>query len=312
MKGHMEKDGFHPHTQSKGVRKSRDQKEKTQGVKIRKRSDFTNDIAFRVEKDKTFGKREIFTEGFSTAVKTLEEENADRIVNQRTGEVLSKEDIETQRMELKKRDRKAIENLTNKDKQILRDWVKQNPNWTSIDDLPNKIFIPLVSSAGDNIDKRVEIQVEAIDFMKSVTPKSKKQMHERKAKETKLPKDVLKIIKEDFATQDVELDHFNPKWNLYEVNIDDGRFFLFPDEESAIAFGRQSIRDTASEYIPEKGNPQRDEYINLSDDELVEKIIDEQSDFGQRSELGAIAQSVAGYDGEFHELSNGWIGFQID
>jgi len=235
----MEKDGFHPHTEyKKGTRKSRDQNAKTQGVKIRKRSDFTDDIAFRVEKDKTFGKREIFTEGFSTAVKTLQEENADRIVNQRTGEVLSKEDLETQRMELKKRDRKA----------------------------------------------RV----------------------------TKLPKDVLKTIKEDFATQDVELDHFNPKWKLYEVNIDDGRFFLFPDEESAIAFGRQSIRDTASEYIPEKGSPQRDEYINLSDDELVEKIIEEQSNFGQRSELGAIAQSVAGYDGEFHELSNGWIGFQID
>ncbi len=36
MKGHMEKDGFHPHTEYKGVRKSRDQKAKTLGVKIRK------------------------------------------------------------------------------------------------------------------------------------------------------------------------------------------------------------------------------------------------------------------------------------
>ncbi len=60
--------------------------------------------------------------------------------------------------------------LTNNDKQILRDWVKQNPNWKSIDDLPNEIFIPLVSSAGDDIDKRVEIQVMAIDFMKSIIP----------------------------------------------------------------------------------------------------------------------------------------------
>jgi len=59
--------------------------------------------------------------------------------------------------------------LTNNDKQILHDWVKQNPNWKSIDDLPNEIFIPLVSSAGDDIDKRVEIQVQAIDFMKSIT-----------------------------------------------------------------------------------------------------------------------------------------------
>ena len=36
MKGHMEKDGFHPHTQSKGVRKSRDQKDKTKGVRMKR------------------------------------------------------------------------------------------------------------------------------------------------------------------------------------------------------------------------------------------------------------------------------------
>ena len=36
MKGHMEKDGFHPHTEYKGVRKSRDQQAKQEGVKIRK------------------------------------------------------------------------------------------------------------------------------------------------------------------------------------------------------------------------------------------------------------------------------------
>jgi len=36
MKGHMQDGKFHPHTQSKGVRKSRDQTAKTQGVKIRK------------------------------------------------------------------------------------------------------------------------------------------------------------------------------------------------------------------------------------------------------------------------------------
>jgi hypothetical protein len=38
MKGHMEKDGFHPHTQNKGVRKSRDQKSKTDGVKIERKA----------------------------------------------------------------------------------------------------------------------------------------------------------------------------------------------------------------------------------------------------------------------------------
>ena len=36
MKGHMEKDGFHPHTQYKGVRKSRDQQAKEQGVRFKK------------------------------------------------------------------------------------------------------------------------------------------------------------------------------------------------------------------------------------------------------------------------------------
>ena len=39
MKGHMEKDGFHPHTEYKGVRKSRDQQAKTEGVIIRKQRD---------------------------------------------------------------------------------------------------------------------------------------------------------------------------------------------------------------------------------------------------------------------------------
>ena len=34
MKGHMENGKFHPHTEYKGVRKSRDQKGMTQGVKI--------------------------------------------------------------------------------------------------------------------------------------------------------------------------------------------------------------------------------------------------------------------------------------
>ncbi len=36
MKGHMENGKFHPHTEYKGVRKSRDQQVKSQGVKIRK------------------------------------------------------------------------------------------------------------------------------------------------------------------------------------------------------------------------------------------------------------------------------------
>ncbi len=36
MKGHMEKDGFHPHTEYKGVRKSRDQTAKLEGVRLKR------------------------------------------------------------------------------------------------------------------------------------------------------------------------------------------------------------------------------------------------------------------------------------
>jgi len=44
MKGHMQDGKFHPHTQSKGVRKSRDQTVKTQGVKIERKKRVTKGI----------------------------------------------------------------------------------------------------------------------------------------------------------------------------------------------------------------------------------------------------------------------------
>ncbi len=48
MKGHMQDGKFHPHTEyKKGTRKSRDQKEKTQGTKIRKQRDTKGQISFR-------------------------------------------------------------------------------------------------------------------------------------------------------------------------------------------------------------------------------------------------------------------------
>ena len=85
-------------------------------------------------------------------------------------------------------------------------------------------------------------------------------------------------------------------------------YYYFPDEESAIAFGRQSIKDTASEYIPETDNK---EWKKLSDDDIVEKVLEEQGNYGLGSNLSAIAKSVASYDGEYHELSDGGIVFQI-
>jgi len=128
----------------------------------------------------------------------------------------------------------------------------------------------------------------------------------------KLPKEVVKGIKEDLNGDDVEITSYNARWKLYEVLVDEDRYYMFPDEDSAIDFGRQSIRDTAFDYVPEEDSENYDEWKDLDKDELVEKIIEEQSDYGQRSELGAVAQSVAGYDGQYHELPNGWIAFQID
>jgi len=58
--------------------------------------------------------------------------------------------------------------LSDTQKSNLRNWVSKNPNWTSIDDLPNDIFDDLVHKAGDNIDKRVSIQMKAIKFMKTL------------------------------------------------------------------------------------------------------------------------------------------------
>jgi len=65
--------------------------------------------------------------------------------------------------------------LTEKQKTILKEWVSKNKDWTTIDDLPNDIFHPLVERAGDDIDQRVEIQVKAIKYMKSLKDDRSKQ-----------------------------------------------------------------------------------------------------------------------------------------
>ena len=137
---------------------------------------------------------------------------------------------------------------------------------------------------------------------------------ERKARDTtkNMPYKIMNAIMQDFNTTRISISSFNPKWNLYEVYTDDGRFYIFPDEESALKFGRQSIRDTATEYIPDEGSESYDEWKGLSQNQLVDKIIEQASDYGQTSELGAIAKSVASYDGQYHTLPDGWIAFRID
>ena len=66
----------------------------------------------------------------------------------------------------------STESLSDDNKDVLRNWVKQNPYWTSIDDLPNEIFVSLMQKFGDDTDKRVEAQSEIINFMKSVSSES--------------------------------------------------------------------------------------------------------------------------------------------
>ena len=70
--------------------------------------------------------------------------------------------------------------LTGSEKVILKDWVYKNPNWKSIDDLPNDIFLPIVKKAGDNTDKRIDIQTQTIKFMKIVTPKKSESKENKK------------------------------------------------------------------------------------------------------------------------------------
>ena len=56
-------------------------------------------------------------------------------------------------------------------KSNLKNWVSKNPDWTTIDDLPRDLFYSLVKDAGGDIDKRVKIQVSAINYMKSLKQK---------------------------------------------------------------------------------------------------------------------------------------------
>jgi len=149
---------------------------------------------------------------------------------------------------------------------------------------------------------------------KSSNPDSKKadELKNKKVPDPKVSKKLKQMFKDSFGEDDIEAFDFNPKWKLTHLFGDDGaEYFHFPNEETAIAFGKQSIKDTAGEYIPEEGNPEREEYLKLSDDEVVEKIIDEQTNHGLESELSGIAKSVAGADGQFTELEDGSIVFQI-
>ena len=273
MKGHMQDGKFHPHIEYKGVRKSRDQQVKTQGIKIRKERIFQDDP-----------------------------------------DAVSKLEVKLARLEKEKAYWKGL-------KSVPRTYQANEP-----DGAKRSFMLPNLNANIRTVRQKIELikgrQEKNIGLERKTTFKNgrkvfyyeevEKKKRDPHIKGKKLPKEVVQGAKDDLGGTDVEVENYNPKWKLYEVYVDSDRYYFFPDEESAIKFGRQSIRDTASEYIPDEGSPNRAEYINLSDDDLVEKIIEEASEYGQRSELGAIAQSVASADGQYHELPDGWIAFQID
>lgn len=149
---------------------------------------------------------------------------------------------------------------------------------------------------------------------KESNPDNKKadELKNKKMQNPVVSKKLKQMFRDQLGEDDIEAFDFNPKWKLLHLFGDDGtEYFHFPDEKSAIAFGRQSIKDTAGEHIPEEGNPEREEYLKLSDDEVVDKVIEEQTNHGLDSELSGIAKSVAGADGQFTELEDGSIVFQI-
>jgi len=159
------------------------------------------------------------------------------------------------------------------------------------------------------------------------TPEAKENQHsiiERKesnkqsldiVEDPKVSKELKKIMKEEVGADDVVAFSYNPKWkltHLYEGGVNGAEYYHFPDEESALEFGRQSIKDTGGDYFPDdKDSPEYKKMDKMSDEGVVDYIIEMQSNYGDRSELGAIAQSVASYDGQYIELSDGSIVFQI-
>ena len=304
MKGHMQDGKFHPHTEyKKGTRKSRDQQVKTQGVKVERKAR-DQEVCVVCDKNKTNIDYSFMRE----------QDLTDEWVCKNCSTKINKREIDNPFVNRKARDQDLVYAESYNRGQNIK-VVGHGNDWMLLVDR--------------NVVGRATTQEEILKMydkantypetgsLQSFDPRSPRSFRERKARDPhikgkKLPKEVVQGAKDDLGGTDVEVENYNPKWKLYEVYVDSDRYYFFPDEESAIKFGRQSIRDTASEYIPDEGSPQRAEYINLSDDDLVEKIIEEQSEYGQLSELGGIAKSVAGADGQYHELPNGWIAFQID
>jgi len=74
----MEKDGFHPHTQSKGVRKSRDQQAKTKGIRLKRTNQATLDSRLLSHH---FGSNDIDAKGDREYVINFSDRGYDLITN---------------------------------------------------------------------------------------------------------------------------------------------------------------------------------------------------------------------------------------
>jgi len=301
MKGHMEKDGFHPHKTYKGVRKSRDQQDKTKGTKIRKARN--QDLVYA--ESYNMGQN-IKVVGHGNDWMLLVDRNVvGRATTQKEiFEMYDKVNVHPETGSTRFFDprspRSFKERKVRDDEAVITDEQSH--------DIQNRIDLVMDKTKDEKLLKELE------DIRDSIPCSCDRRKKRELSFKTSFPlsKAMRMAIVEGLNTNDFVVLDQNKRWKLTHIVVDSGaEFYVFPDEDSAIEFGRQSIRDTATEYIPDKGTPQYDEYKNLDEDELVEKIIQEQSDFGQRSELGAIAQSVAGYDGQYSELSDGSIAFQI-
>jgi len=248
MKGHMENGKFHPHTEHKGVRKQRDQQAKTQGVNVsklkfaEKGSGKGFDGLGRKEPVKIARVGEIGKVSFGSGIDSgkigkvvgIKKANEIPVSSSDWFQIkVIKPDIQKGiiiqvpkgRVEAVTGQRKARDvkigdvKLDDGQKSILRYWVEQNKDWTTIDDLPNEIFTPLVSPAGDDIDKRVAIQMEAIDYMKKVTEGIKhiqlikNELNDNLIK-MKISPDNLNITKERTNLQK-QLKQLRKKYNYY-------------------------------------------------------------------------------------------------
>lgn len=155
---------------------------------------------------------------------------------------------------------------------------------------------------------------------KSINPSGIKLPSLRKSRDSgkEFSKETRDIINKELGLDDFEVISYNPKWKLTRIMADDGvkEFYILPDEDHALDFGEQSVRD----FIGEDGG----EFSDFEDimsgatvngkfdkEKAFNLVMDMETDYGTLSRLGGVSKVVAGYDGTYSELSDGSIAFQV-